>query len=64
MTSGYYEKDMWISCCDIRVIVDNFVEIGDFLWNLGFLDKYCSLIFSKGLQEGGFKIKKVLVWSK
>ena len=30
MTSVCRKKDMWISCCDICVIVDNFVETGDF----------------------------------
>lgn len=54
---------MWISSCDICVIVDNSVETGDFFWNRGFLDKFCSLFFSERLQDDKCKSRKILKWS-
>ena len=56
-------RNMWISSCDICVIVDNSVETGDFFWNRGFLDKFCSLFFSERLQDNKCKSRKILRWS-
>lgn len=63
MTSFLKKKDREIPTYDMCVIVDNYVEMGDFSIRLGFLDKNYSLFFSECLQEVKFKIQKILIWS-
>ncbi len=63
MTSFLKKKVRGIPIYDIYVIVDNYVEMGDFSIYVGFLDKNYSLFFSECLQEAKFKIRKILIWS-
>lgn len=63
MTSFLKKKVRGIPAYDIHVIVDNYVEMGDFSICLGFLDKNYSLFFSECLQEVKFKNQKILIWS-
>ncbi len=63
MTSFLKKKVRGIETYDTHVIVDNYVEMGDFSNYLGFLDKNYSLFFSECLQEAKFKIQKILIWS-
>lgn len=52
MTSFLKKKVREIPHCDIYVIVDNYVEMGDFSNYLGFSDKKFSPFFSECLQAG------------
>lgn len=61
MTSFLKKKVREISTYDMCVIVDNYVEMGDFSIYLGFLDKNYSLFFSECLQEVKFKNQKILI---
>lgn len=63
MTSFLKKKVRGIPTYDMCVIVDNYVEMGDFSICLGFLDKNYSLFFSECLQEVKFKNQKILIWS-
>lgn len=56
MTSFLKKKVRGIPTYDRCVIVDNYVEMGDFSIYVGFLDKNYSLFFSECLQEAKFKI--------
>ncbi|MCM1126443.1 MAG: hypothetical protein NC429_08210 [Lachnospiraceae bacterium] len=63
MTSFFIKKVKQISLYDMHVIVDNYVEMGDFSIFVDYVDKKCSLFFSECLQDGGFKKQKILIWS-
>lgn len=63
MTSFLKKKVRGFLFCDTCVIVDNYVEMGDFSNYVGYLDKKFPLVFSKSLQGGSFKIEKILIWS-
>ncbi len=61
MTSYYVEKDMRVMYYDISVIVDNYVEIGDFFAFYTFFVKIEWMFYSKKMQGNSFKIKKILI---
>jgi hypothetical protein len=46
---------------DISVIVDNYVEIGDFFAFYTFFVKIEWMFYSKKMQGNSFKIKKILI---
>ena len=48
---------------DISVIVDNYVEIGDFFAFYTFFVKIEWMFYSKKMQRNSFKIKKILIYS-
>lgn len=52
MTSFLKKKVRGIPHYDMYVIVDNYVEMGDFSNYIGFSDKKFSLFFSESLQAG------------
>lgn len=47
MTSIFYEKSNQVIKCDICVVVDNYVEIGDFFRILFFEQKKSYIFFDK-----------------
>lgn len=61
MTSFFEKKVSEVADYDTHVIVDNFVETGDFSSCFGFLDKKYSMFFSKKLQEKISKNEKNLL---
>lgn len=60
MTSFFEKKISGVANYDTNVIVDNFVEMGDFSFCIGYLVKKYSMIFSEKLQEKNSKLKKYL----
>lgn len=61
MTSYFVEKDKRVILYDTYVIVDNYVEIGDFFPFFTFFVKIGWMFYSRKLQENNFRIKKILM---
>ena len=63
MTSSFDEKNARVISCDRCVIVDNFVEIGDFSSFSEISTKNFFSFFRENLQGENFRNKTVLSWS-